>query len=393
MCKLLKDNQIINFLTRQELEDYLNFRKIHDKWFVSPIQSMKIIAGTGTPENFKATTKTLVPLDGIKECFEEGTNLFLEFYIDVNGQQKRGVIPVRDTAINSILARARLGGFSLVNNEEEPGVAVLDDSIKAQIITDCLKLYTAQAKVLYRDEEISAVHSGQYAVLTESDIIASFEETMKKDFSDLEFISADVSHRYFKANYDLHCEEVEEDIQMMLSEIGENADSVKVKVTVFSSDIGTAAVHILTYIDVDGMSIVFGKPKAIKHIGKRTADDIKKEVGKLLSLFKACPEDFKRLGEIQIHNPGGCLRSIAKEMHLPKKLTLDIASVLDDTKPECTAYEIYWHLNEIGAAAEKNITDGFRIMAIKETIAECLKIDFKKFDRDFLWARGEKEEE
>ena len=393
MCKFLKDDQVVGYNTREGLQDYLDFRKKHDRWLESNINSMRIISGEADPEQFKRKHNCLLPVEGIKECHEQGTNMFLELYISVNGAMKRGVIPIRNTAVRTILDRARINGFSLLNDVEDTGINVLPDNKKAEIISDCLRLYSAQAKVLYRDEEISAVHSGQYAILTEADIIKNFEEKLSEDFSDWSFEDAVVSHSFFSASYRLNCEEIEEDIQMMLSDIGEDATSIKSKVRIFSSDVGTAAVHVLSFLEIDGHAISFGKPKTIKHAGKKTVEDIKKETGKLFSVFKECPEDMRRLSETKIEHPAGCLRSIAKEMHLPKKISCETADELEErTVSACTAYEIYWYLNDIAGKYEAACDDVFRNMNVRETVAECLKLDFRKFDKEFEWARKEKED-
>lgn len=390
MCKLLKDDEIRSYSAREELQSYLDFRKNHDRWLDSEISSMKIIPGEADAKCFKQKYGCLLPEENIRECHETGTNMFLKLHICVNGASKKGVIPVRNTAINSILDRARISGFSLTNDEEGTGVAVLPDEVKARIITECLGLYSARAKVLYRDEEISAVHSGQYAVLTESDIIEALEGELTEDFPDMTFEQASVSHSFFGASYNLNCTEIEEDIQMMLSEIGENPESVKAGIRLFTSDIGTAAVHILSYIETDGHILTFGRPVTVKHMGKKTAGDIRREVKKLYSMFKENTETLKLLSETKISHPAGCIRSIAKEMHLPKKISCEVADEVDaQFSGEKSAYEIYWYLNEIAQRCESE-DNVLRNMNIRETVAECLKLDFRKFDREFEWVRKEK---
>ena len=42
MCILLKDDEIKTINSREELQKYLDFRKTHDKWFISPINLMQV---------------------------------------------------------------------------------------------------------------------------------------------------------------------------------------------------------------------------------------------------------------------------------------------------------------------------------------------------------------
>ena len=65
----------------------------------------------------------------------------------VNGE----LYPVRMTAYKSLPDRAKIGGTALPK---------LSRKVLAEVLNECLKLYSADALLLIRDEKISAVHSG-----------------------------------------------------------------------------------------------------------------------------------------------------------------------------------------------------------------------------------------
>ena len=92
MCILLKDDEIKSFNSRQDLQEYLDFRKAHDKWFESPIDLMQVF--TKNPNEmingFKERTGSIISDLAIQECVEHGTNLFLKFHTEINGQDKKG---------------------------------------------------------------------------------------------------------------------------------------------------------------------------------------------------------------------------------------------------------------------------------------------------------------
>lgn len=396
MCILLKDDEIKSFNSRQDLQEYLDFRKAHDKWFESPIDLMQVF--TKNPNEmingFKERTGSIISDLAIQECVEHGTNLFLKFHTEINGQDKKGVVPLRYTAVRSLLDRARIGGFSLYNEEEDAWINVLPLQDKVNIINKCLNLYKMRSKILYRDEKVSAIMSGQYAVLAEKDIVEAVEGCLKNKFPKSEFVSGTVSHEFFRMEYALHADEIEEDILMTLNDNGIAVDEVKAMLGIFTSDIGSAAATVYSYLDLDGHKMYYGKPFAIKHIGQRTGEDIAKSVDKLYSLFQNNPEDFKAMSETVINNPAGCLRSIAKEFDLPKKFSMAAALELEATgKASCSAYEIFWYLNDIVRRFDEAKNDMYRSLKLQETVAETVKINYKRFDKPFEWARGESVED
>lgn len=207
MCILLKDDEIKTINSREELQEYLDFRKTHDKWFISPINLMQVFTKSSGEliNSFKKRTGSVISDIAIQNCAESGTNMFLKFHTEINGQDKKGVVPLRYTAMRSLLDRAKIGGFSLYNEEEDTGIDVLPLQEKANIINKCLSLYTQRAKVLYRDEKISAIMSGQYAVLAEKDIVEAVEGCLKDNFPKADFLTGSVSHEFFRMEYALKC--------------------------------------------------------------------------------------------------------------------------------------------------------------------------------------------
>lgn len=390
MCILLKDNEIKAIKSKQELEEYLDFRSEYDRWLISPVSRMKILTNTGSAADFKKQTGSRASEECISECTKEGTNLFLRFITEINGVKKRGTIPLRYTAVRSLLDRARISGLSITNETEEADIHILSLKDKTEIINKCLPLYEQQSKVLIRDEKISAIMSGQYAILGEKEIVWAVENGLEKDFPYYEFLNGYVSHESFRAEYALHADEIEEDLMLLFDEFETGAESIKAKLGVFTSDIGSAAATIYAYLDVDGHSMSLGRAYSIKHIGNKTSADISKAVNKIYSMFKSRPDDLRALMETKIHNPSGCLRLIAREYKLPKKYAMSVAEELDSKElASCTAYEIFWYLNEIVKRFSDEKKDVFRTMLHQEAVAETIKLDFRRFDEPFHWSRSE----
>ena len=109
----------------------------------------------------------------------------------VNGE----LYPVRMTAYKSLLDRAKIGGTALPKLSRE---------VLAEVLNECLKLYSADALLLIRDEKISAVHSGDevdYSVLPIDELLRVLQAKLDARFSGNEFESGYCDHSLVSASW------------------------------------------------------------------------------------------------------------------------------------------------------------------------------------------------
>lgn len=109
----------------------------------------------------------------------------------VNGE----LYPVRMTAYKSLLDRAKIGGTALPKLSRE---------VLAEVLNECLKLYSADALLLIRDEKISAVHSGDevdYSVLPIDELLKALQAKLDARFSGNEFESGYCDHSLVSASW------------------------------------------------------------------------------------------------------------------------------------------------------------------------------------------------
>lgn len=109
----------------------------------------------------------------------------------VNGE----LYPVRMTAYKSLLDRAKIGGTALPKLSRE---------VLAEVLNECLKLYSADALLLIRDEKISAVHSGDkvdYSVLPIDELLKGLQAKLDARFSGNEFESGYCDHSLVSASW------------------------------------------------------------------------------------------------------------------------------------------------------------------------------------------------
>ena len=109
----------------------------------------------------------------------------------VNGE----LYPVHMTAYKSLLDRAKIGGTALPKLSRE---------VLAEVLNECLKLYSADALLLIRDEKISAVHSGDevdYSVLPIDELLKVLQAKLDARFSGNEFESGYCDHSLVSASW------------------------------------------------------------------------------------------------------------------------------------------------------------------------------------------------
>lgn len=142
------------------------------------------------------------PLIGNLSAFAAGTSQEavkdtaenLGLAMRVNGE----LYPVRMTAYKSLLDRAKIGGTALPKLSRE---------VLAEVLNECLKLYSADALLLIRDEKISAVHSGDevdYSVLPIDELLKVLQAKLDARFSGNEFESGYCDHSLVSASWRIH---------------------------------------------------------------------------------------------------------------------------------------------------------------------------------------------
>ena len=383
--KLIEENETKTFNNIDDFQAAIDFRTANDRIMIARIRDLQIAKRRSdeSAADFKARVHASMPEDVI----EEHKGLFLDFNTEINGVMRHAVLPLREIALDSLYERAKVTCFTITNEDSTDGNLVMDPFKKIDFINDAFKLYGGNAQILFRDQKITSVMSSQYYHITMNSLNNAIL-ALKEDFPQMQFKDAVLSHEFFRETYLLNSDELEEDILLSLKDAGIDAEDVSVEVTGHTCDYGKIAATFSGVINIDGKKLLFGSPESVKHAGKKTEDDVKKKAIKLYSSFKDNAEKIKHLPEVHIDHPDGCFRLIAKEFHLPKKISCELAKALEG-RIDVTAYEIYWMLNRVVFAAEEKGMDMLRIIILQEMVAKTLNASYKSFDREFLWNRGE----
>ena len=147
-----QDNYSTTFSSYEAMHDYHEEQAKKSQWLTYRVDELQV-------EPLDASS----PLYGNLSAFAPGTSLDavedtasnLGLAMQVSGN----LYPLRMTAYKSLLDRAKIGGTALPK---------LSRQALADVLNECLKLYSSSALLLIRDEKVSAVHSGDpadYSVL------------------------------------------------------------------------------------------------------------------------------------------------------------------------------------------------------------------------------------
>lgn len=176
MQKPCQDSYYTLFSSYTMLLDYHEEQAKNSRWIRCKVADLQVEPlGESSPlignlSAFAAGTSQ----EAVKDTAEN-----LGLAMRVNGE----LYPVRMTAYKSLLDRAKIGGTALPKLSRE---------VLAEVLNECLKLYSADALLLIRDEKISAVHSGDevdYSVLPIDELLKVLQAKLDARFSGNEFES------------------------------------------------------------------------------------------------------------------------------------------------------------------------------------------------------------
>ena len=158
MQKQCEDNFYTTFSSALMLQDYHDTQAKNSRWYRCQVNELQVEPLDSKSPLYSDITKFAagVTQDAVTDTAEN-----LGIAIRVDGQY----YPVRMTAYKSLLDRAKIGGTALPK---------LSRKVLAEVLNECLHLFSSEALLLIRDEKVSAVHSGDssdYSVLPINELL------------------------------------------------------------------------------------------------------------------------------------------------------------------------------------------------------------------------------
>lgn len=387
----LQDSEVRNLQNAEEVKEYLAFRRTNDLWLSAPISRCSVlIAEEGEDADTFMKTYHISPKlkKQVEESMQDGFFLRIPVKRRYAMEETMLTLPVRYTALDTILDRAGIGGRTIVSIEERSGQRVLTRKRKAEILTEFMKLYDAETKLLFRDGKVSAMLSSQYAILPADELYEAIFHVLEEEYPMAELIAGRISHEYINFRWELKDEDMEEELRSRLEEFGCSVKEVSSGMSFITSDIGNTNASVYPFFLIDGREIRCGDSVEIKHMGKKTVTDFAKKLPKMNAMFKNSMEALEKLTSTQIRYPAGCLRTIASNLGLPKKISMKVAENMEAASNTCSAFDIYYALHlildEYNRKPEASITT---MLQIQEKIASALYLNYEACDIPFLWTK------
>ncbi len=373
MLKEFMDNFNVTFSAFQAMQNCHEDQKRNSKWIRCKVNELSV-----------EPLATSSPLYGNPAMFATGTSMEavedtaqnLGLAIRLNGD----LYPVRDTAYKSLLDRAKINGSALPK---------LDRNVLANVLNACLKLYTADALLLIRDEKISAVHSGDetdYSILPIAELLEVLQTKLDTRFPGNQFESGYSDHAITSAAWTMpsQTEDLLGTYTKVLDAQGKSAMAAKLKpgIRFITSDTGVASAKVSALLVGGQYPIHIGGCIAVDHRHKTTVSDFDAALDQLFAQFGNSIAKLQSLLDIHLNYPVNAMTRICKKLSMPKKAAVEAINMYEMAYGggSATAHDVFMAMQEIPFILKTSNTPESKMLTIEENMARALTLKWSDFD-------------
>ena len=324
------------------------------------------------------------PLIGNLSAFAAGTSQEavkdtaenLGLAMRINGE----LYPVRMTAYKSLLDRAKIGGTALPKLSRE---------VLAEVLNECLKLYSADALLLIRDEKISAVHSGDevdFYVIPIDELLKALQAKLDARFSGNEFESGYCDHSLVSASWRMP--DQKEDLlgtyAKVLAAQGKATMASKLMpgIRFMTSDTGVASAKVSALRMNGRHSIHIGGCVAVDHRHQSKVADFDTALDQLFAQFGDSIAKLQALMEIHLDFPINAMTRVCKKLSLPKKAAVEAIAMFEMSYGggPATAHDVFLAMQEIPFILKTDKFPESKLLVVEENMARALTLKWSDFD-------------
>ena len=400
----MKDFEVKNMTELQMLHEFFSNQEKNDRWlnvytkelYTTPLENNEL--ALYTPGSFAVQMPNGVDISGFADDVSseeiQSSMTTTKTAVVLPVADKFQMYPLRYTAWTHLQKRAGLEGRSINNVKERARAKELAPSKRCEMFNETLCLYSDMTKALIRDGKITALMSGDeadYAVMPVSRLISILESELAYQYENFMFSFANTNHEITQIVYSLHDQQLEKNIIGTLSSQGLliQDDAIEVEVQLTTSDVGNCAARLTPIIRVDGKALPIGRPDAVEHKGGSKAMTAFIDMTHtFLGKYRENVDLLKKLMEVHITNPSSCLQNVVNKINLVGygRFLKRAKEKLDQEVTNCTAYDIYWYLNnmlfesEEYAKAENKTVNLFSSIKDQEVIGQVLFMNLNDFD-------------
>ena len=319
------------------------------------------------PEAFASGTST----DAVEDTAKN-----LGLAILVNG----GLYPVRTTAYKSLLDRAKISGNALTK---------LKRPVLAEVLNECLNIYSSEALVLIRDEKVSAVHSGDmtdYSVLPIDELLDILGKKLDERFPGNIFERGYTDHALTSASWRMPAQK--EDLlgtyAALLKAQGKTktADKLVPGVRFTTSDTGVASAKVSALLVGGQYPIHIGSCIAVDHRHQTKVADFDAALDQLFAQFTTSVENLQALLEIELDYPVNAMTRVCKKLSMPKKAAVEAISMYEMANGGggATAHDVFMAMQEIPFIMKTDGAPESKLITLQETMARALTLRWSDYD-------------
>ena len=320
MQKQCQDGFYTTFSSYRKMLDYHQEQSMNSRWIKSKVSDLEIQPlGKGSALSVDLSAFAA----GTTQDAVDDTADNLGLAMRVNGE----LFPMRMTAYKSLLDRAKIGGTALPKLSRE---------VLAEVLNACLRLYSADALLLIRDEKVAAVHSGDavdYSVLPVDELLATLKGKLDAQFNGNVFESGYCDHAMVSASWTMpnQKEDLIGTYAKLLSSLGKGTMSSKLMpgVRFMSSDTGVASAKVSALLMSGKCSIHIGGCIAVDHRHQSKVSDFDTALDQLFAQFGDSIAKLQKLLEIHLDYPVNAMTRVCKKLSLPKKAAVEAIAMYE----------------------------------------------------------------
>lgn len=368
-----QDDYYTTFSSYLMLLDYHEEQAENTQWIRSKVRDLQI-------ESLGKTS----PLIGNLSAFALGTtqeavddtadNLGLAMRVD--GE----LYPVRMTAYKSLLDRAKIGGTALPKLSRE---------VLAEVLNECLKLYSADALLLIRDEKVSAVHSGDevdYSILPINELLTALQTKLDDRFGGNQFETGYCDHSIVSASWTMP--DQKDDLlgtyaKVLISQ-GKTAMASKLTpgIRFMTSDTGVASAKVSALLMGGQHPIHIGGCVAVDHRHQSKISDFESALDQLFAQFGDSIAKLQGLLEVHLDFPVNAMTRVCKKLSLPKKAAVEAISMFEMAYGggAATAHDVFLAMQEIPFILKTEKFPESKLLIVEENMARALTLKWSDYD-------------
>ena len=373
MRKTCEDNYSTTFGSYDDMRRYHEKLTTETQWHRCRVNELHIepldksSALFGNLSAFAAGTS----LDAVRDTAE---NLGLAMRVD-------GVIyPVRGTAYKSLLDRAKINGTALPKLSREK---------LADMLNNCLELFSSETLLLIRDEKVSAAHSGDatdYSILPIDELLKTLMKKLDDRFPGSVFQGGYCDHAITSAAWTLpgQKEDLLGTYEKLLISKGKATMAAKLMpgIRFITSDAGVASAKVSAMLMGTQHPIHIGGCIAVDHRHQAKVSDFETALDQLFSQFGDSVARLQKLLEIPLDYPINAMTRVCKKLSLPKKAASEAIAMYEMAYGggPATAHDVFLALQEIPFILKSNHTPESKMLAVEENMARALTLRWSDYD-------------